>query len=188
MGTGQGPWEWKGVWQNSRARDGPWGQTAYEHRDVLSRLGIPCQGLIFWQSPRSAFWPPAPKSHQCSPACCCPPILLVYPDSGCPHAQLPPSCLLVSTRSLVPTSPWHLLDCAHRPSGHQPSRHILQPLRPLPAVPPPGTHHPQRVPNCPQHIPTRCPPARWLPGAATTRGVRDCVRGCTRPSLISMVK
>lgn len=30
----------------------------------------------------------------------------------------------------------------------------------------------------------QCPPARWLPGAAVMRGAR----GCTRPSLISMVK
>lgn len=142
-----------------------------------AELGVPCQGLIFWQSPCSAFWPPAPKSHQCSPACCCPPILLVYPDSGCPHAQLPPSCLLVSTRSPVPTSPWHLLDCSHRPSGHQPSRHILQPLRPLPAVPPlpwhpPPPAGPQVPPTHPQPVPT-CPLAAGGGHDAGREGLRE---------------
>lgn len=71
------------------------------------------------------------------------------------------------------------LSCSTHHTSNRPTPRRAPTLPAVPWVP--------TVPTVPV-LPARCPPARWLPGAATMRGVTDCVWGCTRPSLISMVK
>lgn len=186
-----------------------WGQAAGP--DDLPKLKCPKQAemrvtrhaLFFWQHLSSASGLPALKCHCCQsaptwPGSDCPPP----PAHLCPasvSARLPTGTHLLhcpavhifilgaqscSAYSLVgvhfPVVPTFLRD-PHLFQSHLPARHPYpsslqcQASRQMPSA-----HW-----TCPAHpVPHQCPPARWLPGVVVMRGAR----GCTRPSLISMVK
>lgn len=114
--------------------------------------------------PNRAHHPVRSTVPQCLRPCRCPPACCPHLPYGRPPFPLP--------------LPRALPSCPFSPPGLLPDTTCLR--YPSSSSRPPGG---RPCPHYPSSL-ARCPPARWLPGAATTRGAW----GCTRPSLISMVK